>query len=717
MFLNTIMLAGIAGAALPLIVHLLSRARVRTVDWGAMMFLEEGRGTQEHAARLKQWTLLLIRMATVGLLAIAMARPIAAGSWTGPKGHRTAVIIVDASASMVQPIDSGRTRADAAREAVLRILSNLEKGDRAALIVTGSGLRTPSPAPSADLQAVAARAADLKPGTGAADIAAALNAAAAMLDRHGGANVHLYLVCDSQASSWQAIDEPFRSAWRQRTRRNGRALPFDVIAVGDTRPVENVAVDSITLLSPPAIAGIPAEVDVTVRHYGVSPRSQLPLVVRSAKGELFNGTVDLPAGGPATVTVPVTFDAPGQQTLTAEISSATLPSDDRLRHVIDVIVPVRVLIVSGDERDAGMASFRGESDFLRTALAPFAAMKRQAVDMARVAVLPFDKWTDARIVDTDVLVLANVAELTPQQVRAVELFVYAGGGLLVAPGGASRPDSYNRAMFRNGAGLLPASLTGPVGEQPTSLLGLDLSHPIFRFLRGRPDPVPSAVVARLFAAGPRPGAAVLASYVTGQPFLIEGAYGRGRVLLMTTTVDADWNTLPLSSFYLPFTQSAVRYLAAATLPLRNLSPGQELRVRFEDAPEDLRATVTSPGGRRAVLQAGGYEGNYEVMTNETDAPGAYAVRATVGGQERVERFVVRHPSAESDLRPLDAAQWARLQRSLAFRRATPSARGAILPASVEAGEARELWLPLLLGACTLIAAEVTLTRFWSEGRP
>src|SRR5688572_25228282 len=401
MFLNTIMLAGIAGAALPLIVHMLSRARVRTVDWGAMMFLEEGKGTQEQAARLKQWTLLLMRMATVALIAIAMARPIASGSGAGPQGPLTAVIVVDASASMAQPSEGGRTRADAARDAVLRILSNLQKGDRAALIVAGSGPPTTVLPPSADLQAVAARAAELKPGAGAADMAGALNAAAGVLDRQGGTNRRLYLVTDTQASSWQGVDEPFRGAWRARTTRGGQALAFDVVALGEKRAAENVAVESITLLSPLAIAGLSSEVEVAVRNFGSSPRPQLPLVVSAEKVDVFTGTVDLPADGATSVTVPVRFDAAGQHILTAEVATGTLAADDRLPHVVDVVAPIRVLIISGDERggsgnggSGGGGSFRGESDFLRTALAPFATMKRQAVDPAQVTVLPVDTWPD-----------------------------------------------------------------------------------------------------------------------------------------------------------------------------------------------------------------------------------------------------------------------------------------------------------------------------------
>ena len=53
MFLNVTMLAGIAGALLPLVVHLLSRSRYRTVDWGAMIFLQgaEARVLQRAARK------------------------------------------------------------------------------------------------------------------------------------------------------------------------------------------------------------------------------------------------------------------------------------------------------------------------------------------------------------------------------------------------------------------------------------------------------------------------------------------------------------------------------------------------------------------------------------------------------------------------------------------------------------------------------------------
>jgi len=81
MLLHPLMLAWIAGAAVPLVLHLLSRSTYRAVPWGAMMFLTGIDAGPQRSAHLKQWTLLLLRMTLVGLLAVALARPVIASRY------------------------------------------------------------------------------------------------------------------------------------------------------------------------------------------------------------------------------------------------------------------------------------------------------------------------------------------------------------------------------------------------------------------------------------------------------------------------------------------------------------------------------------------------------------------------------------------------------------------------------------------------------------
>src|SRR3954470_13268056 len=133
------MLVGLAAALVPLVLHFLNRARYRNVEWGAMMFLDGMQPRVYHGARLKQWVLLAARAAILGLLAMAMARPVLSAGSTPPaaQGRTAAVILLDASGSMSLN-DNGRVRLDLARETAFQILSpGLKRGDDLWLVPLG----------------------------------------------------------------------------------------------------------------------------------------------------------------------------------------------------------------------------------------------------------------------------------------------------------------------------------------------------------------------------------------------------------------------------------------------------------------------------------------------------------------------------------------------------------------------------------------------------
>src|SRR4051794_34904095 len=100
MFDNAMMLAGLGGAVVPLVLHLLGRARYRSVEWSAMMFLTADGPRQALGAHVKESVLLALRMATVALIAIALSRPVVRAPDIPGAGRVTAAIVLDRSASM-----------------------------------------------------------------------------------------------------------------------------------------------------------------------------------------------------------------------------------------------------------------------------------------------------------------------------------------------------------------------------------------------------------------------------------------------------------------------------------------------------------------------------------------------------------------------------------------------------------------------------------------
>jgi hypothetical protein len=743
MFLNLTMLAGLAGALVPLLVHLLSRARYRTVDWGAMMFLQGVDARERAGTRLKQWLILLLRMAIIAGLAMALAQPVLRGRWGGGagEGQICAVIVLDTSSSMGFN-ENGRSRMELARSAVLSILESL-KENRAAVVLLGARDPEMLGPPTTDLQQLAQKVIALGEPSGRADLALGLSKAADILNQSAQTTRELYVVCDQQASSWVAITENFSRAFRSRLAKPGTRTRFFVVPLGSEH-AENLAIESVDLINPPAIRDQTAEVEIRVHNYGKTYRGGVELKVQDA-----TATLSVAPGQTAPVRVPLKFREPGAKLITAALVGGGLRFDDQMKAAIDVVEPIRVLIVSGDERSAALQS---ESDFLRIALAPKSAEARQRgdndptkrrADPARVDVEPIERWDDANLRKYQILILANVPQLTQSQAVVIEQFVYEGGGLWIAPGALTRPDNLNAMLYRGGAGVMPAKLLAPTAEDGSEATGVqgisEFEHPIFRFLKGRPDPVPAATIGRYFPAEPRTrGARVLAHYGSGQPFLIEskeGASGRGRVLLMTTPIDTDWGTLPLSSFYLPFAQSAVRYLAGGQIAQRNIAPGEPIVERFAPPVEIVDAEIFRPAPTEArdVPEQHGIGGTRppsltwnrgEVRYTDTAQPGTYVLRVAARDPATLPEwarhgipFVVQASRLESDLRSLDPQQWTQFAHWLEFERIAPAQRS-ISREVAAARKGSELWLPFIAAVIAMGIVELALVRRWSpEGEP
>jgi hypothetical protein len=726
MFLNLVMLAGLGGAAIPLVLHLLARARHQTLDWGAMMFLADLDPRQSRSSRLKQWTLLGMRMLLVAVLAMALARPVVSRRWGGAAAAQrtTAVIILDRSASLGYE-EAGRSRFEKAREAALQVLAGLRRDDQVSLVLLGEQVEVRHAEPTGDLQAVAREVAELQVSGGAADLARGLAAARGILDDPACLDRELYVITDCQAANWAHADPG--GAFAQWVANPRLPTRFYVIPVGGAQS-DNLAVESVELAEGLAIRGQSNDALVRVRNHSSQPQAGVELRVSvlppvdagRLSGEfgqrLPPTTVTIGAGQTATVRVSgVVFQHAGSNLLTAELRSPGLEADNRAHLAVDVVEPIRTLIVSGDERADPV---RRESYFLNLALAPFKTVGRKG-DPAAVTIIGPESLPGP-LNEHAVIVLANVPQVSAETARALEQRVYEGAGLIICPGGLTRVDNYNALLYRDGGGLLPARLSPAVGgdgSRATSILGMELGHPVFRFRRGG-DPLPSAVIGRYFPATPRPADAdVLAEYATGEPMLIEGARGRGRVLLLTTPLDADWNTLPLSPFYLPFIQSLVRHAHPAPPVKRNLAPGERIAAAF---PQPLADLVLDEKPVRDQLSADGLQLRYD----QTHRPGVYrlayrtrAERARGDHGWNLSYYVVRREPRESDLTPMSEEQWASRQQALGFERLEPGGGEGVelsrLLAEQRAG--RELWLTLLLAAFGLALGEIALARFWTEG--
>ena len=133
----------------------------------------------------------------------------------------------------------------------------------------------------------------------------------------------------------------------------------------------------------------------------------------------------------------------------------------------------------------------------------------------------------------------------------------------------------------------------------------------------------------------------------GAPALVERRVGRGRVLLWTSTLDADWSNTPLQSAYMPLIQRLVSYLGGA---------GGRTGGRYEGvvgAPvtvalpgEDEEPRVLGPDGEPVPAEIRRGEG--VAVTFVPRAPGGYEVGRE--GAPPLARVAVNTSPEESDVR-------------------------------------------------------------------
>ncbi|HEX6974953.1 MAG TPA: BatA domain-containing protein, partial [Vicinamibacterales bacterium] len=202
-FLTPLFLLGLAGLAVPVIIHLIQRERKNVVQFPSLMFLQRIPYQSVRRRRIRNWPLLLLRLAALALIVLAFARPFfrrASVTASAAGGAREVVVLIDRSYSM--GYGDRWTRAVAgARDAV----SKLAPGDRASIVFFSSGAEV-SLRSTMDRGRLEAAIAAGKPGASATHYGPALKLAGSILGESVLPRREVILVSDFQRSGWPGAE-------------------------------------------------------------------------------------------------------------------------------------------------------------------------------------------------------------------------------------------------------------------------------------------------------------------------------------------------------------------------------------------------------------------------------------------------------------------------------------------------------------------------------
>lgn len=711
-FLNAGFLGGLSLVSIPIIIHLLQRRRFKVVKWGAMEFLKLSDRKRSRRLMIEQLILLLIRCLVIACVVLAVCRPLMRVGGLPLAASRApvhAVIILDNSYSMgYRPSGAGtETVWDRALKRTLDLLElGLRQGDGVSVILASDPPQVLVRRPSLDLGAVSLlvrRSATLSDsGT---NFGKAARAALEVLGESNFVNREVFLISDNQARGWEGAgqDSP---AWEAL----GKAARVVMLPVREGL-APNVAVEWVQPARGLVTARSSARIQAHIVNRGTSPvRGLLATLEIDGKPQGSSQKVDIEPGQGALVQFNQIFDRAGVRTCTVRLAPDRLPADDAGYLAMRVRQSVRVLVLNGSpnesspQRDGGL--------FIRLALAPPLSIpggEPTAIEPREITGTTF-AGNDIR--GYDVVVLSDPAALGEADRRLLSEFIQNGGGALVFLGSHANAALLNRDLYAASPSLLPAQL-GDVKAEKTSLDAGSIDHPALQRFRGAQDvEVGTAEFQKYYALSLKEGdrsVRVMARFANGLPAMVEKQFGLGRLILVPSSANTEWNTLPLKPVFLPMVHQLVGYLATGGDGTRNGAVGQPLVKPLPLAEASKRVTITDPAGAATVLRPLVDERGATVTLDRASRAGFYRLKVEDGTEDV---FAVNRDVAESDLRSLDEP---------ALKKALPVANWSwiglnddLATALRESRQGIELWRHLLFAALALLVLETMLAQVFGR---
>lgn len=709
-FLNAILLAGAAAFLVPLIIHLLNKRRVQTVRWGAMHLLNQALQQRKRNIKVEQLLLLIVRIAIPIVLALCLARPVMSFLRQMPGMNKNSlVVILDNSFSMRAPADKG-TLSDKMRSELRRILENLPRGSDASVVLAGNPPRLLLDQPTTAMEVITKKLETEPSLAGPFALNDALQLAQAELKRMGSASREVLLISDFQQSDWKNVAD------------GGSLAALDALKQSEPKPlltfyrVAGELSENLTLASVEPSAFVVAReqaiaLRVRILNHGKRAYQDIAVHLEADGARIRTTRVSVAPNAETLLTLNHAFDIAGDHAITVRVEGDTFAEDNAHSLVIPVREQVNCLLVKGG---SGSGPLSGSTDFLEIALTPHQSAATTLKDVIRAGSVEYRQIREKFLEGVEVVMLANVEKLNGRQLPDLEEFVKKGGGLIVFAGPDCDPQWYEKEFFRDGKSLLPCLFKGfghvETGQTPARILSQRHTHPATVYFNdARGLKLSDGAFQHWSRFEKIEGEArVLLSLDRGDALMVEKPYGKGRVIAVASSANAQWNNLPLQPVFVPLMQRLVTYLATQSAAPQSQSCGTMLRATLNKEQGKETFILTDPLSQTHELKpVTDKDGNVYVDYAATQQAGLYELRASNAAKTALpRRFAFNLNPAESDLTLLAGGKVHDTATRLGAAYAENNDDYDRLDRSRRHGS--EIWQPLLFLLLALLFLEVFL---------
>ncbi len=681
-FLNPTILFGLVAAGIPVLVHLLTRHKAKTVPFSSIVFLRQLEQRKLRRLKLRQLLLLVLRSLIIALLVLAFARPTLrrAGAAFGP-GPCSVAIVLDHSGSMAREKD-GKTLFELGVERAQKVAQLLASGSEAWVVLPGVPPRQAVNGPLRGLALLEETLAHQSLSREATDLVGAIRLANTLLQSATHVAREIYVISDFQASAFSQSAE------------DSAKVPILALPV-QAQEWQNLVVEDVLVESRIVEKGRTTQLRVVVRNTGRHPqRNRLVQLFVDGK-RVAQASASLAPEEATAITMSFVPQRSGFLRGSVVVEDDGVPLDDERFFVLRVPERIPVLVLG---QGTGVQRLLLALNPVRTDRSFF------QVTTGRSRGLSAELLSGQKVV-----VLCNAPPQSAEEVTALRRFVEElGGGLMLVPGVESDVRLLNERLLSPLGLPLFVELLGALGQggSPFALGDIDYGHPLFE---GVFDQKEHQVRSPEFNAAWRTrrgqvGREVVMRFASGDPFLMEMTLGKGRVLVFASGFEPEWSTLSVSSLFAPLVCRSVRFLAQAeSAQQKEVLVGQQIVIKLAPEHVQKRLEMLTPEGTHVGLAPELRGTEYVVEFGQTAQPGCYALLAN---QEELAGVPVNMDARESRFAPLSPAELRTRYPTLTW----VAEGNDVATCLQQARLGRELWRPLAALALVCLVLEMILYR-------
>jgi len=659
--LYPLMLLGLLGLAVPVILHLIQRQRLRPQVLATLQFLDPQDAANAFAPVPRDLLQLLLRLALLALFVLLMARLLIGDSDIGP---RTLAVVVDGSLGAQRKWQGEQSLFERHKTQVLELIDGLRPEDRMSLTLVGDRVReeTGFLRDKAELRRIAEQF-EVSDG-GGLGLVPAVRRTIGQLGGRREVNGAVLVFSDHLLANYQPYveDADREGAALRSALARGRVKLFLI----DERPQQgaNLSVERASFHPERVYVGASSRLTAVVRNH--SEESQTTQV-RLSEGEQSDATrsLVLEPGEAAHIDLVHRFDAPADTTCRVEIEDDVLPGDNHYFVPMRIRDRRQVLLVApagpGGADERGLELGHRAVDLLTYALNPGEALGRGAGTYVTLKRVSPPGLARVSLPIYSLVILFGVTDLPEQSAKDLAAFVENGGGVWLIPDGNLSPLRFNEAFapLLGGFALGALKTADPVQTvaRDEAAIGSPLLLPLLREEWGNLSDIYFGEYYGVQALGP---AKVPLRASNGDPLAVLVRRGRGRVFVQLYSGGLAGGSLPRSTAFVPMVQQLAAILGRSGGGDRPdvLRVGE---VAHLDVPEfrSLKGAVVVAGPQKKEYPLTGPDAE-EVRVEGLLKAGAYEVTHPAKKTGRQRWLAVNPVLGQSELRPLDEADQAAL---------------------------------------------------------